>query len=138
MYIKSVVYCNVELDQLVPELGPASKMKYEKLLADVKKNGLTDPLLVHRKKNINKVRIGCSRYAVAKTLGYEDVPCIVVNYEDSEPLRGTNVTRENVEGFFNSEGTVDLLFTYSPHCTNNDGFILQARKTGGWIAKDLL
>jgi len=135
IYIKSVVYCNVALDKLFPTHEPATQIKYEKLLWDVKEKGFADPLLVHRKNNRNDVMIGNARYAVAETLGYESVPCIVVNFDDSEPLRGTKVTKANVANLFNSEGPVDLLFTYSPHCTDDEGFIIQARKPGGWVAR---
>jgi len=129
IHIKSVVYCNIALEELVPTHEPASQLKYDRLLADIKKNGMTDPLMVHRVNNKNNVMIGNARYAVTKKLGYEDVPCIVVNDASSIPLRGIEVTVSNVNDFFHSKGLVDW--------ATKNGFIIQARKPGGWIARDL-
>jgi hypothetical protein len=121
----SVVYTNMSLEQLVPEHRPP-QWHYDKLFNSILKHGIQDPLVVHRHNNINKIVFGNTRYVVARDLGYDILPVIVVNFTSSSILiDGEKVTVDNVKSFFgNRDQGVELSF--------RDGFIIRAVVRGGW------
>jgi ParB-like chromosome segregation protein Spo0J len=58
----------------------AAKRRVEELAEDISKNGLKNPIEIHRVKDYYEVVEGVHRLRACKMLGWKEVECIVRNY----------------------------------------------------------
>jgi ParB-like chromosome segregation protein Spo0J len=75
----------IPVEKLVPNPwnpNRMSKQTYAKLKAYVKREGLVEPLIVRWTKEGHQLLGGYHRWMIAKELGYETVPCIVLKLND--------------------------------------------------------
>ena len=83
----NLVIHELPVGQLEPNPWNPNRMDdemYAKLRAYVEREGLVEPLVVRRLKGQETLQLlgGYHRWMVAKELGYETVPCIVLNLSD--------------------------------------------------------
>jgi ParB family chromosome partitioning protein len=99
---------------------------YEKLRAYVEKEGLVEPIVVRPKGDKYEILGGYHRWKVARELGYETVPCAVVEMDDRRAkvlsvnlneMKGQSVTSLLSELIYdlNKELTLEDLETMLPY-----------------------
>jgi len=75
----------VEVGRLEPNPWNPNRMSdemYHKLKAYIKREGLVEPIVVRPKDEGYEILGGFHRWKIAKELGYETVPCAVVDLDD--------------------------------------------------------
>jgi ParB family chromosome partitioning protein len=76
---------DIEINKLQPNPWNPNRMSYEmyhKLKAYIKREGLVEPIVVRPKGDGYQILGGYHRWKIAKELGYETVPCAVVELDD--------------------------------------------------------
>jgi ParB family chromosome partitioning protein len=75
----------IEVGRLQPNPWNPNRMSeemYHKLKAYIKREGLVEPIVVRPKGECYEILGGFHRWRIAKELGYETVPCAVVDLDD--------------------------------------------------------
>lgn len=54
------------------------------LVASIKKFNVIEPITIYKNKTISN---GVARFLATKSLGYTTIPCVIIDYPKSEPLR---------------------------------------------------
>jgi len=126
---KSFELVEINVNGLEPNTWNPNRMAeemYEKLREYVKKEGLVEPIVVRRKGDRYEILGGYHRWNVAKELGYETVPCAVVEMDDRRAkvlsvnlneMKGQSVTSLLSELIYdlNKELTLEDLQTMMPY-----------------------
>jgi len=104
----------VGIDELVPNPAqPRQSMgDLEELVASIRNVGVLEPLLVRHADDGFQIISGERRYRAAKVAGLEQVPCIVLDVDDSEVLEIAlieNLQRKDLSPFEESEGLKALV-----------------------------
>lgn len=114
---------NINLDKIITNLNQPRKYfsqeKMEELKESIKNNGLIQPIIVRKVENIvqNKYEIiaGERRYRACKSLGFENVQCVVIQAGDSKSYEYSvleNIQRENLNPIEEAESYVMLMEVY--------------------------
>jgi ParB/RepB/Spo0J family partition protein len=82
---KAFELMEIEVESLEPNPWNPNRMleeMYHKLKAYIKREGLVEPIVVRPKADGYQILGGYHRWTIAKELGYETVPCAVVDLDD--------------------------------------------------------
>jgi ParB family chromosome partitioning protein len=119
----------IEVERLEPNPWNPNRMSpemYEKLREYVKKEGLVEPIVVRPSGDKYQILGGYHRWRIAQDLGYETVPCAVVELDDRRAkvlsinlneMKGQSVTSLLSELIYdlNKELTLEDLGTMLPY-----------------------
>jgi ParB/RepB/Spo0J family partition protein len=119
----------IDTDRLEPNPWNPNRMSpemYEKLREYVKKEGLVEPIVVRARGDGYQILGGYHRWKIAQDLGYETVPCAVVDLDDRRAkvlsvnlneMKGQSVTSLLSELIYdlNKELTLEDLETMLPY-----------------------
>ena len=82
---KAFELIEIEVDKLQPNPWNPNRMSeemYHKLKAYIRREGLVEPIVVRPKGDSYQILGGYHRWKIAKELGYETVPCAMVELDD--------------------------------------------------------
>jgi ParB family chromosome partitioning protein len=77
----------IKIDQIFPNnYNPnvVSEDILAKLRAEISQKGLCEPIILRRKGNGYEIVDGEHRWRVCQELGWEEIPCIIQDYDDNE------------------------------------------------------
>jgi len=112
----------IDVNRLEPNPWNPNRMShemYEKLREYVKKEGLVEPIVVRRKGNMYEIIGGYHRWKVAKELGYETVPCAVVEMDDRR-AKVLSVNLNEMKGQSVTSLLSELIYDLSKELTLED------------------
>jgi ParB family chromosome partitioning protein len=126
---KAFELIEIDMDRLEPNPWNPNRMSpemYEKLREYVKKEGLVEPIVVRPRGERYQILGGYHRWKIAQDLGYETVPCAVVELDDRRAkvlsvnlneMKGQSVTSLLSELIYdlNRELTLEDLETMLPY-----------------------
>jgi ParB family chromosome partitioning protein len=126
---KAFELAEIDVDRLEPNPWNPNRMStemYEKLREYVKKEGLVEPIVVRPRGEGYQILGGYHRWKIAQDLGYETVPCAVVDLDDRRAkvlsvnlneMKGQSVTSLLSELIYdlNKELTLEDLETMLPY-----------------------
>jgi ParB family chromosome partitioning protein len=126
---KAFELAEIDVDRLEPNPWNPNRMStemYEKLREYVKKEGLVEPIVVRPRGEGYQILGGYHRWRIAHDLGYETVPCAVVDLDDRRAkvlsvnlneMKGQSVTSLLSELIYdlNKELTLEDLETMLPY-----------------------
>ena len=75
----------IGVEELVPNPWNPNRMSEEmraKLKAYIEREGFVEPIVVRRKESGHEILGGYHRWGIAKELGHETVPCVVLDLDD--------------------------------------------------------
>lgn len=87
----------------------------DELKSSIKEKGVLEPILVRPKNGRYEIIAGERRYVASKSIGLEDVPCIVMNVEDDEAMEIAlieNLQRKDLDVFEEADGLNALASIY--------------------------
>jgi len=102
---------NIKIEKLIPNRYNPRKItkdSFEKLKNSINEFGFVDPIIVRKNKNKYEIIGGHQRYNAAKELGYELVPCIVLDISEKR-AKLLNLALNKIRGDWDSELLVKLL-----------------------------
>jgi DNA modification methylase len=101
----------LRIDDLIPaSYNPRKKLKpgdseFEKIKNSIKEFGYVDPVIVNKDRTVIG---GHQRISVLKTLGFEEIDCVVIDIDKTKE-KALNVALNKVSGFWDENLLADLL-----------------------------
>lgn len=108
---KRMEFKKLKIDLLVPaEYNPRKKLKpgdaeFEKIKNSINEFGYVDPIIVN--KDLTVIG-GHQRISVLKTLGYEEIDCVVIEVDKTKE-KALNIALNKITGGWNKELLADLI-----------------------------
>lgn len=99
------------------DLSP-NDVAYKKIKQSLKEFGCVEPIIVNE--HNNRCVGGHQRLAVMRSLGYEEVPCVLINEPDEMKEKALNIALNKIDNVFDEQKLSALLVDLSTYDVNLD------------------